>query len=343
MVRVLLEFTVAKILVTGAAGFIGFHTSLAISRQFKYEVVGVDSMSPAHPTELTDVRLRTLKSNNIKVIEIDLAHVGYSELLQKFGKCDLILHLAAFPGVRVSKSQEPQVLKNNVLSFKTIADFANMTSAKLVYASSSSVYGDSALISACKESELKSFAGKGSYALSKWENELYAISMMKNSDLRSIGLRLFSVFGTYGREDMAYFKFANHFLHNLPIQIFGSLNDLRDYTPVKFVVDDVLEIIELFLADSNVISEGFLQDGSLPVLNIGSGNPRALSEILRFYETYFDKKIKIIDESRLVMESLKTWSNNEKRDRILSPRDEISFESSLVEFLQWFEGYSKNV
>jgi UDP-glucuronate 4-epimerase len=342
MERVLLQFTVAKILVTGAAGFIGFHTTLAISRQLEYEVVGVDSMSPAHPTELTDTRLKILKSNDIEVVKIDLAHVSYSELLREIGKCDLILHLAAFPGVRVTKSQESQVLTNNVLSFETIADFANKTSARLVYASSSSVYGDSALISASTESGLKSFVGKGSYALSKWENERHAISLMKTSDLRSIGLRLFSVFGTYGREDMAYFKFANHFLHNLPIQIFGSLNDLRDYTPVKYVVDDVLEIIELFLTESNIIAEEFLNDESLPILNIGSGNPRTLSEILRFYEFYFHKEIEIIDESRLVMESLKTWSSNDKRDRILSPRDEISFESSLAEFLHWFEGYSKN-
>jgi UDP-glucuronate 4-epimerase len=184
--------------------------------------------------------------------------------------------------------------------------------------------------------------GKGSYALSKWENERKAISLLEFGELRSIGLRLFSVFGTYGREDMAYFKFANHFLNNIPIQIFGSLNDLRDYTPVKYVVNDILEIIELFLSDSNVIHKELIGEGLLPVLNIGSGNPRALSEILGFYENYFDKKALIIDESRLLMESLKTWSDNQKRDRILSPRNVISLESSLTEFLQWFEGYTKN-
>lgn len=338
----MLQFTVAKILVTGAAGFIGFHTSLAIGKLHKYEVMGLDSMSPAHPTALTIERTRILTNNNIQLIEIDLARIDDSELLKRIGQCDLILHLAAFPGVRVTKSQEKQVLTNNSLSFETISAYASKTDAKLVYASSSSVYGDNALISACKESELLNFAGKGSYALSKWENERKAISLLKSGELRSIGLRLFSVYGTYGREDMAYFKFANHFLHNLPIQIFGSLNDLRDYTPVKYVVNDILEIIELFLSDSNVITEELIGEGLLPVLNIGSGNPRTLSEILGFYETYFDKKAQIIDESRLVMESLKTWSDNQKRDRILSPRNVLGLESSLAEFLQWFEGYTKN-
>ncbi len=338
----LLQFTVAKILVTGAAGFIGFHTSLAIGKLHKYEVMGLDSMSPAHPTALTIERTRILTNNDIQLIEIDLARIDDSELLKRIGQFDLILHLAAFPGVRVTKSQEKHVLSNNSLSFETISAYASKIDAKLVYASSSSVYGDNALISACKESELLNFAGKGSYALSKWENERKAISLLKSGDLRSIGLRLFSVYGTYGREDMAYFKFANHFLHNLPIQIFGSLNDLRDYTPVKYVVNDILEIIELFLSDSNVITEELIGEGLLPVLNIGSGNPRTLSEILGFYETYFDKKAQIIDESRLVMESLKTWSDNQKRDRILSPRNVLGLESSLAEFLQWFEGYTKN-
>ncbi len=343
MQRKLLQLSVARILVTGAAGFIGFHSALSISRRLGHEVVALDSLNPAIPTPLTNSRVKILNKNGIEIVEIDLTKTNNSELNHKIGDIDLILHLAAFPGVRVTKSQEERAFKNNLLSFETVTDYTLFKSTRLIYASSSSVYGDNGLFSACKESDLEVFQGKGSYAQSKWENERKAMLLMRTHGLRSVGLRLFSVYGEYGREDMAYYKFANHFLQNQPIHVYGSLEDLRDYTPIKLVVDDILQLSELFLTDSSVINIEFNDKSSNPVLNIGSGSPRTLLEIIEFYEKYFGKKANLIEENRLPMESRKTWSNNEKRDKILLPREKLDFESTLLDFLTWFEEFNKNV
>jgi len=330
---------VAKILVTGAAGFIGFHAALAISNNPNHEVVALDSFLPINPTELTHARSNLLRKCKIDVIEMNLKSTTSTELSKKLGRFDVILHLAAFPGVRITPSQEPLVLENNLLSFEAIGNYAIQTSAKLIYASSSSVYGDGALNSACKESELRAFAGKGSYAFSKWENERLAKSWLEVSALRSIGLRLFSVYGTFGREDMAYFKFAKLMRSKNPITVFGSLNDYRDFTPILLVVNDILELIDLFLADSFVLEEEFFSPSSLPIVNIGSGSPKSLKEVINFYENYFNRKADIVNVERLAIESRKTWSDNEKRNRILKERENVSFESSLTSFLQWFEEF----
>jgi UDP-glucuronate 4-epimerase len=332
---------VAKILVTGGAGFIGFHAALAISNNSAHEVVVVDSLLPISPTELTRTRLNTLRKSEILVIEMDLKAVIGSELSNELGKFDLILHLAAFPGVRITNAQEPLVLENNLLSFETIGNYAIETSARLIYASSSSVYGDSALNSACNEAQIEIFTGKGAYAFSKWKNERRAEFWLKSGALKSIGLRLFSVYGSFGREDMAYFKFAKLMSGKKPITVFGSLNDHRDYTPISLVINDILEMVDLFLADSSVLEKEFFSPSSLPILNIGSGNPKSLQDIIVLYEDFFKRKADIVNLERLAIESRKTWSDNEKRNRILKERKNESFESSITSFLQWFEEFEK--
>ena len=331
----------AKILVTGAAGFIGFHAALAISKVSSHEVVALDSFSPISPTELTHTRLYLLRKSAIHVIEMDLKEAKGSELSKKLGKFDLILHLAAFPGVRITDAEESLVLENNLLSFENIGNYAIATSARFIYASSSSVYGDGGLNSACKEAQLQIFKGKGAYAFSKWQNERLAESWLRASALRSIGLRLFSVYGAFGREDMAYFKFAKLMSSRKPLTVFGSLNDYRDYTPISFVVNDILELIGLFLADSSVLEDEFFGPYALPIVNLGTGSPRSLQELINFYEYYFERKANVISEERLAIESRKTWSDNEKRNRLLKQREYVSFENSLTSFLQWFEEFEK--
>jgi UDP-glucuronate 4-epimerase len=333
---------VAKILITGAVGFIGFNCALGLVEHSDHNIVALDSFVPAYPTELTEVRGKILRDKGINLITLDLSRATESELLEKLGHVDLVLHLAAFPGVRITKSQEENVYRNNSLSFANVASYASKTCTPLIYASSSSVYGDSALISACQESELGLFVGKGAYSRSKWENEQRAFKMLSSKELRSIGLRLFSVFGPFGREDMAYFKFAKAFMADEPINVFGSLNDLRDYTPIKLVVDDILQLIELFLLDAKVIEDEFFSSNSVPILNIGSGHPRSLSEIVETYEGYFGKKSVIIQQPRIAIESRKTWSDNQKRNRILGVRDSLDFEASLISFLHWLEEYREN-
>ena len=213
----------SKILITGAAGFIGYHVATSLATNSNYEIIALDSFKPAHPTQLTELRARKLLELDIKVLNLDLLEHSPKSLQNKFGSVDLVLHLAAFPGVRSLEIQKVDVLKNNMQSFEIIANFAREISSKLIYASSSSVYGDQGISGPCKEIDLKKFIGKGDYAFSKWENEQYALKLKNKNQLKSFGLRFFSVFGSYGREDMAYFKFANQILRNEPLNIYGSI------------------------------------------------------------------------------------------------------------------------
>ena len=331
----------SKILITGAAGFIGYHVATSLSTSSNYEIVALDSFKPANPTTLTELRARKLLDLGIKVLRLDLLEHSPKSLQNKFGSVDLIIHLAAFPGVRSSEIQKVDVLKNNIQSFEIIANYAREISSKLIYASSSSVYGDEGISGPCKEIGLKKFIGKGDYAFSKWENEQYAISLKNKNQLESIGLRFFSVFGSFGREDMAYFKFANQILKNEPLNIYGSINDFRDYTPIEYVDRDVKYLTEFFLNDNKVIEKEFLSRETLPILNVGSGQPKSLQDIIDLYSQQYDEKINILIHPRQHVESLKTWSDNEKRNRILPQRDMISFEEALSNFIIWHHNFNQ--
>jgi UDP-glucuronate 4-epimerase len=333
----------SKILITGAAGFIGYHVATSLSTSSDYEIVALDSFKPAHPTKLTDLRARKLLELDIKVLSLDLLEHSSKSLQNKFGSVDLVLHLAAFPGVRSLEIQKVDVLKNNIQSFEIIANFAREISSKLIYASSSSVYGDQGVSGPCKEIGLKEFTGKGDYAFSKWENEQYALKLKNKNQLESIGLRFFSVFGSFGREDMAYFKFANQILRNEPLNIYGSINDFRDYTPIEYVAKDVKYLTEFFLSDNKVIEKELLSKESLPILNIGSGQPKSLQDIIDLYSKQYGKKINTLNHPRQHVESLKTWSDNEKRNGMLPNRDIVSFEEALSNFIIWHNNFNQTL
>jgi UDP-glucuronate 4-epimerase len=332
---------VAKILVTGSAGFIGYHATKALLENSDLEIVALDSMEPITPTKLTEIRIRKLAKLGISVNKYNLESSDISALQRKFGKFELILHLAAYPGVRISPKEESVILRNNQISFEIISNYASNIGSKLIYASSSSVYGDMGMSSSVKEEDLVKFHAKGAYALSKLENEKYALELAKLRNLQSIGLRFFSVFGNYGREDMAYFKFANKYASKLPITIYDSFKDERDYTPVNFVINDVIELIDLFILGDLKISENFFSPGKSPFLNIGTGSPRTLQSLIDFYTQYFNYEPKIIIKNRNYVESRKTWSNNEKRNRIFKPRPSLNFNEYLVDFLSWFDVYMR--
>jgi UDP-glucuronate 4-epimerase len=333
---------VGKILLTGASGFIGYHVATLLKSNSNYDILAIDSFKPAYPTKLTEIRSQKLSELDLKVRNLDLLEHNPETLKKIFGSVDIILHLAAFPGVRTLGISNVETLKNNLKSFETISNFAREVSAKLIYASSSSVYGDQGILGPCEEIQVKKFVGKGDYALSKWENEKFAFKLLKNYQLKSIGLRFFSVFGVFGREDMAYFKFANQILRNEPLSIYGSLNDFRDYTPIDYVTHDIKCLIDLFLCDAKVIEKEFHSEGALPILNLGSGQPKSLQDIINLYTEFYGKKIDILNYPRQQVESLKTWSNNDKRNRILPSRNVVSFEGGLESFLLWHRQIQNN-
>ena len=329
----------AKILITGAVGFIGFHVAKRLLGAQTHEIVALDSFNPATPTKLTFVRESLLINQNLIVKKINLLNVDSAKLFALVGEVDLVVHLAAFPGVRISKEKEDSNFYNNIKSFETVCLFSRLVGAKLIYASSSSVYGDSGLVGSCVESSLHEFKGKGTYAKSKWENEKFANNLFARQELDSIGLRLFSVYGTFGREDMAYFEFARRFIFSERLEIFDSIDDYRDYTPVCYVVDDIEHFINKVLSIPNYIRKDLASIDGNTLINIGSGKPIQLARLIYIYQEIFKKRIDVINLGRNLSESKRTWSDNSKRNTLLPSRSHTTFEHEISDFTEWIIPY----
>ena len=325
-----------RILVTGAAGFIGFHTSLGLKNYADVELVLVDSLKPAFQSSMTSIRTEWLRRSGLSVEIVNIAKSSPSELNSLLGKVDLVIHLAASPGVRVPKGDELTYFENNVLGFTNILNFSALLGIPLIYASSSSVYGDKGQDGPVSEDSMDTYTGKGIYALAKWTNEEVSRIYYQNGYVKSVGLRFFSVYGEYGRPDMAYFSFTRKITENIPIRIFGSHKLQRDFTPIKYVLDDVIFLAKKILdGDDGILDRIFEYDGS-NTLNIGTGRPVSVETLLKTIEKKLHKDAVVEIGEFIPEESKGTWSANKKRNFFLPQRSELDFEETIGDFVDWY-------
>jgi UDP-glucuronate 4-epimerase len=325
-----------RILVTGAAGFIGFHTSLALKDFSDVELVLVDSLKPAFPSYMTSMRTDYLRKSGLVIKLVNIAKSSPIELNSLLGEVDLVIHLAASPGVRVPKGDEKKYFENNVLGFTNILNFSALLGIPLIYASSSSVYGDKGLDGPASEVSMHSYTGKGIYALAKWTNEEVSRIYYKNGYVKSVGLRFFSVYGKHGRPDMAYFSFTRKIIESIPIRIFGSYKFQRDFTPIKYVLDDMLFLARKILdGEDEILDRIFEYDGS-NTLNIGTGKPVSIEILLKTIEKKLHKEAVVEIGEFIPEESKGTWSDNEKRNFFLPQRLELDFEEAIGDFVDWY-------
>jgi UDP-glucuronate 4-epimerase len=325
-----------RILVTGAAGFIGFHLALALKDCSDVELVLVDSLKPAFPSSMTSIRTDRLRKSGNVIEIVNIAKSSPVELNSLLGKVDLVIHLAASPGVRVPKGDELTYFDNNIVGFTNILNFSALLGIPLIYASSSSVYGDKGLDGPVSEASMDTYTGKGIYALAKWTNEEVSRIYYQNGYVKSVGLRFFSVYGKYGRPDMAYFSFTRKVLGNIPIRIFGSHKFQRDFTPISYVIDDMLFLARKILdGEDEILDRIFEYDGS-NTLNIGTGRPVSVETLLKTIEKKLHKDA-IVEIGEFVPEESKgTWSDNVKRNFFLPERLELDFEKTIGDFVDWY-------
>lgn len=321
---------------TGAAGFIGFHTSLALSCYSDVELILVDSLKPAFPSSLTAIRTDQLRKSGLTVQIVNIAETSPNELIRVLGKVDLVIHLAASPGVRVPKGDELTYFENNVVGFTNILNFSALSRIPLIFASSSSIYGDKGLTGPVSEAAMESYTGKGIYALAKWTNEEVSRIYYQNGYAKSVGLRFFSVYGNYGRPDMAYYSFTQKVMNNLPIKIFGSLKVQRDFTPIKYILDDLLFFVEKILEGNQEIFDQLVQYDGSNTLNIGTGKPVSVDTLLRSIERRLQKHAVVEIGEFIPEESRGTWSDNKKRDSFLPQRTTLDFEDTIGDFVDWY-------
>ncbi len=310
-----------KILVTGCAGFIGFSLCKFLLKR-KFKIIGIDSLNSYYNLKLKKKRIKLLKKKNFDFLKVDLSERDkFFKKIQK-KKFDAIIHLAAQPGVRYSLKNPETYIKNNVLSFSNILDLARFKKIDLIYASSSSIYGDSKKFPIKENFQLNP---QNIYALTKKSNEENAILYSKLYKLKIIGLRFFTVFGEWGRPDMFLIKFFEYMRLNKSFPIYNNGNHYRDFT----YIDDVINLVYPILLNKNKLKKEH------NVFNICSGRSIHIKFVINLLKkiTKF-KKIKKLPYQKI--ETLKTHGNNSKIVNFSKFKKFTNFNGAVKKTYKWY-------
>ncbi|MBL6679055.1 MAG: NAD-dependent epimerase/dehydratase family protein, partial [Flavobacteriaceae bacterium] len=310
-----------KILLTGSSGFIGYHLAKELLKD-GHEVIGIDNHSDYYDVKLKELRKKTLESVKFSFFQQDINNIDIKD-----NDIDLAINLAAQPGVRVKKEMQQLYQHTNVRGFEAFCNFCEYKNIKkIIYASSSSVYSDS---EDAKYQEINTkLKPKSLYGESKLANEKYASKFSKENNISFIGLRFFSVYGPYGRPDMAYYSFSNSLIKNKPIYLNNRGEMFRDMTFISDIVEGLIKAIDYSL-ENNFQHELF---------NLGNDSPIKTSKLLSVLEKKFNKKPSIINKSTK-NEVIKTHADITKAKNLLGYVPVVSFEEGIELFTQWYKKY----
>jgi len=320
-----------KILVTGAAGFIGFHLSRRILEEGG-EVIGFDNLNDYYDVSLKESRLEILnKYERFTFIKGNLANKEAIENLFVIYKPQIIVNLAAQAGVRYSIDNPDAYIESNVIGFYNILEACRHHNIEhLIYASSSSVYGNQKKTPFSTDDNVDHPISL--YAATKKSNELMAFTYSHLYNFPSTGLRFFTVYGPYGRPDMAYFSFTQKILRGDSIKIFNNGDMYRDFT----YVDDIVQgIMNMLLNPPKPDENG----DCAKVYNIGNNNPEKL---MYFIETLEKAIGKTAEKEFLPMQPgdvYQTYADVSDLQRDFDFKPSTSIEDGLNRFAKWYFEY----
>lgn len=333
-----------KVLITGAAGFIGFHLIKVLlkneSLDEDYFVVGIDNLNDYYDVGLKQERLQILSelpaAKAFNFIELDLAdRNAMSALFSKYS-FDIVINLGAQAGVRYSIENPHAYIDSNVVGFMNILEGCRHTKVKhLIYASSSSVYGMNVQ---------QPFSTKDNvdfpislYAATKKSNELMAHSYSHLYNIPTTGLRFFTVYGPYGRPDMAYFSFTKKILAGEPINVFNNGIMQRDFTYIDDITQGVMRIIEK--PPSPQTSPITTANAPYKLYNIGNNQPITLRRFITAIESACGKKAK---ENLLPMQAGDvpiTYADIDELVEDIGFRPKTNIEEGIEKFVNWYRAY----
>lgn len=309
------------VLVTGGAGFIGFHVAKALLERGD-SVVIVDNFNDYYDPKLKHARIDQLKDcKGLVVVKADISDYKSMEKIFKKYHFDKICHLAAQAGVRYSLENPFQYEKSNNLGMLTVLELARIYGVKdIVYASSSSVYGGNKKIPFSEEDRVDSPISL--YAATKKCNELYAHVYHHLYGLNCTGLRFFTVYGPWGRPDMALFKFVKSILENKQIEVYNNGEMKRDFTYISDVVAGVLAAID--------------KPFPYEIFNLGNSRPVELKMLIDLIEKRIGKKF-----TKKLMPSqpgdlISTCADTKKSEKILGYSPKVSIEDGVSRFIEWY-------
>jgi UDP-glucuronate 4-epimerase len=320
-----------KILVTGVAGFIGFHTAKRLLDRGD-EVVGIDNMNEYYEPTLKESRLEILsKYNNFKFRELDICDT--KKLSRVFRGIEYVIHLAAQAGVRYSIECPETYYQSNIIGFHSVLHNCQVYAPKnILYASSSSVYGLNDVQPFSEDQ--KTDSPVSIYAVTKKTNELMAHEFSHNYKKNIVGLRFFTVYGPWGRPDMALFKFVKNILNKKPITVYNKGLMKRDFTYIDDIVDGIVKISD------NPISFA-RNEVQHRVYNIGRGNPVNLIDFIESIQSALGIEAKVNFDVMQQGDVVETYADTSALQRDFGYTPTTSIDTGVAKFVEWYKSYYK--
>lgn len=331
-----------KILVTGAAGFIGYHLVCRLLQQGLH-VVGIDNMNDYYDVGLKESRLKLLQElPGFSFMRMGIDDRQQVEQLFRDGRFDAVVNLAAQAGVRYSLQNPHAYIDSNIVGFTNILEGCRYANIKhLVYASSSSVYGTNTTVPFSEHHQVDHPVSL--YAATKKANELMAHTYSHLFAIPTTGLRFFTAYGPWGRPDMAYFSFTKSILEGRSINVFNNGNMLRDFT----YIDDIIEGVVRVLACPPAATANW--DAAHPdpatsaapyrIYNIGNHQPVELKRFIEILEQHIGKRALINYLPMQAGEVLETCADVTDLQAAVGFKPSTGIETGLKKFIEWYRKY----
>lgn len=349
-----------KILITGTAGFIGFHLVERLIKEGSWGIVGLDNINDYYDIKLKYARLKetgierkkirqaenqscnypiiqSCKHPNYRFVKIDLTDKENIFKLFEQEYFDYVIHLAAQAGVRYSITNPDSYIQSNVIGFLNILEACRYNKVKhLFFASSSSVYGGNKKIPFSETDNVDQPISI--YAATKKADELMAYTYSHLYCLNCTGLRFFTVYGPWGRPDMALFKFTKSILNDEPIEVYNYGNMVRDFT----YIDDIIESISLLLHKSEKRNTTNRKHSMIyNIFNVGNSSPVKLKNFITTIESALGKKAKIRNKPLQPGDVVKTYSDVSKLKKIINYSPETPIKVGVKNFIDWYIKFYK--
>jgi UDP-glucuronate 4-epimerase len=329
-----------KILVTGAAGFIGFHLSKHLLEDGDNNVIGLDNLNDYYDVNLKNARISMLREyGRFRFVKMDLAEKEEIEKLFKKEEFEIVVNLAAQAGVRYSLTNPYVYINSNLYGFINILEHCKNTNVKhLVFASSSSVYGANILMPFSVHHNVDHPVSL--YGATKKANELIAHAYADLYGLPCTGLRFFTVYGPWGRPDMALFLFTEAILKNKPIEIFNYGKMKRDFTYIDDIIEGIIRVMDKIPESNPKWNREKADPGSsyapYKIYNIGNNNPVELMEFINLIEKYLGRVAK---KNFLPMQKGDVMATYADIDDLISAiefKPKTKIEKGIKNFVEWY-------
>ena len=330
-----------NILITGCAGFIGFHISKKLL-QHNYFVIGIDNLNSYYDVKLKKSRLKILKLNKkFKFYKGDIRNLKTLTKIFKEKKFSKIIHLAAQPGVNYSFVNPKSYIDNNLIGFANILELAKKIKCKhLIFASSSSVYGLN------KKYPLREVDNVdhpiSTYAATKKSNEVMAHVYSYNFNIKMTGIRFFTVYGPYGRPDMSILKFINNIYKKKKIDVYNNGNNFRDFTFIDDVTDRLYFLLNYGKSYTKSKKKIYGPNESISnfkIFNIGNSKLIKMTDLIKIIEKNLNLKAKKVFLPKLRGDLQKTFADNRDLKKIMKHFKATSYDEGIKKTINWYKEY----